>query len=207
MDIKEEIKCYGLETTRNYRVVGRVLIAASLVGRNKKVLDIGCRTGEVTRFFSYWNDVTGIDFIPEFIEQAKKLKGNYFVFDVDNNVLPFQDKSFDVVFCGETLEHIHNRNNLMQECHRILKDDGKIIICEGNKFSLRRRLKFLFGNEIHNMRYYVHFFHHKELENLFIENGFRITKWLNQGTGLKGIRLPFAFKGSCDTWVVEAVKK
>jgi len=202
----EEIKKHGFETVKNYKVVKRVLIAVNLVGKNNKVLELGCRTGEVTKFFLENNDVIGIDVVPEFIHEARKLKGNYIIWDIDKNEFPFRDETFDVVFMGETLEYLHNRESCIKEIYRVLKKDGKLIITEINLFSLRRRLKFISGNQPYDLKHFIHFFHYKELEKLLTDNRFKITKWLNQGTNVKGVKLPFAFKGSCDTWVVEARK-
>lgn len=47
-------------------------------------------------------------------------------FDVDR--LPFQDKSFDVVFSFEVLEHLMNPLWSLLECKRILKDGGTIFL-------------------------------------------------------------------------------
>lgn len=38
--------------------------------------------------------------------------------------LPFPDKSVDVINASHIFEHIHNFENLMNECRRVLKDDG-----------------------------------------------------------------------------------
>ena len=209
MNDKEAIRIDQAEVAerlKSKRIKGknRMTVAAKLIGRHNEVLEIGCRCGEVTRLYASKNYVTGIDFIPEFIEEVKELKGDYFVWDADKGLGCFEDKSFDVVFIGETLEYLHNRNRCLKEIRRVLRKDGRLIICEVNKFSLRRRLKFLFGEEIHDLKYYIHFFHHKELRRLITRNGFRITKWINFGTHVKNIKLPIATKDLCDTWVIEA---
>jgi predicted SAM-dependent methyltransferase len=38
--------------------------------------------------------------------------------------LPFEDNSYDVVFCNHVLEHIENDKKAMQELYRVLKPDG-----------------------------------------------------------------------------------
>jgi len=41
--------------------------------------------------------------------------------------LPFAECSIDVIHCGYTFEHINNFIPLMDECWRVLKDDGFMI--------------------------------------------------------------------------------
>ena len=38
--------------------------------------------------------------------------------------LPFEDNSFDIIFCNHVLEHIPNDTKAMQEMYRILKPNG-----------------------------------------------------------------------------------
>jgi len=46
----------------------------------------------------------------------------------DVNELPFMDKTFDTVMCGEVLEHIDSPGHGLSELERVCKDDGIIII-------------------------------------------------------------------------------
>ena len=206
MDEKEEIKKDGFKTVKDYKVVDRIKIAVDLIGKHHKVLELGCRTGEVTKLYCEDNDVTGIDFIPEFIKEAEKLKGTFWCWDLEED-LPFINNVFDVVFCGEVIEYLHNRKKCLREIHRVLKRGGRLIITEPNKFSFRRRLKFLTGYEIHEHKHFLHLFRYDELEYIIRCAGFKITKWINGKIHIKGITLPFKSKTLCDVWVVEAVKK
>lgn len=42
--------------------------------------------------------------------------------------IPFPNNTFDVIFCGELLEHIENPTNVLNEIHRILKPNGNVLI-------------------------------------------------------------------------------
>jgi glycosyltransferase involved in cell wall biosynthesis len=41
---------------------------------------------------------------------------------------PFEDASFDVVVLLATLEHIRDKEGLVQECHRLVRRDGRVIV-------------------------------------------------------------------------------
>ncbi len=48
--------------------------------------------------------------------------------DFDTMPLPYPDQSFDYVFSFEVIEHLINPLWNMQECRRVLREDGKIIL-------------------------------------------------------------------------------
>lgn len=58
-----------------------------------RVLDIGCAFGRISPLFENY---LGVDFSPDFIEEAKRLYPNKKFEIQDINNLPYEDKSFDV---------------------------------------------------------------------------------------------------------------
>ncbi len=48
--------------------------------------------------------------------------------DFDVGALPYEDKSFDVIFSFEVLEHLMNPLWNLLECRRILKDNGTLFL-------------------------------------------------------------------------------
>ena len=68
-----------------------------------------------------------------FLKRFKKLNHDYTTADLyspiadvkaDITALPFEDDSFDVIFCNHVLEHIPDDTKAMQELHRVLKKGG-----------------------------------------------------------------------------------
>lgn len=99
----------------------------------KKVLDIGCGTGEYSNSFKPEN-YTGIDISSEYISHAKKTKkGNFLVMDATN--LSFPDNSFDVILIAAILHHLNDKdvNKVLRGAKRVLKKEGKILIMEDAK--------------------------------------------------------------------------
>lgn len=69
-----------------------------------------------------------------FIDRFEKLLGdNYITADIESPLakvkmdlhdIPFEDNSFDAVFCNHVLEHVRDDVRCMQEIRRVLKPDG-----------------------------------------------------------------------------------
>jgi SAM-dependent methyltransferase len=56
--------------------------------------------------------------------------------------LPFGDGSFDVVYCGDGIEHLENPFAAFREFARILDVGGSVIIATPNYLNLERKLRF-----------------------------------------------------------------
>ena len=53
--------------------------------------------------------------------------------------LPFPDNSFHVVYLVESMEHILFVNSTLQECHRVLKKNGSLIVVDKTTDDIHRR--------------------------------------------------------------------
>ena len=88
---------------------------------------------EETNFFTSKKKV--LHMAPEqcFLKRFKKLGHDYTTADLyspiadvkaDITDLPFEDDSFDIIFCNHVLEHIPDDTKAMQELYRVLKKGG-----------------------------------------------------------------------------------
>jgi SAM-dependent methyltransferase len=93
-----------------------------------KLADIMCGRGEHAQgFHKLGLDVWGVDISPGAAQVFDKKRDRLLLCDVNNSELPFEDNSFDVVFCKSAIEHV-NPDHLVPEMYRILKPGGKVII-------------------------------------------------------------------------------
>lgn len=87
-----------------------------------KFLDVGCGNEDHMKAFKKFGfDVWGIDNIKH---KNKKIK----VCDLTKDVLPFENKTFDVVFTKSCLEHLKPVENSLKEIKRVLKRKGILIV-------------------------------------------------------------------------------
>lgn len=59
--------------------------------------------------------------------------------------LPFRDASIDSILMCELIEHLYDSSSLLDECRRVLKPGGSLIVTTPNLAGLQDRLRFLFG--------------------------------------------------------------
>jgi len=122
----------------------RIPLFVAAIGRGKRVLDLGCRSGALTKHFLEGNSVVGLDVDPAALQKAAALG----VEPVQANVeepLPLEDGSFDAVVAGELFEHLQFPDALVAEIRRVLRPGGVLVGSVPNAFRVQSRLRFLRG--------------------------------------------------------------
>jgi SAM-dependent methyltransferase len=122
----------------------RIPLFQAAIGRGKRVLDLGCRSGALTRHFLDGNEVVGLDVDASALAKAEE-RG---IQPVQANVeepLPFEQGSFDAVVAGELLEHLQFPDALVAEIRRVLRSGGVFVGSVPNAYRLKSRLLFLLG--------------------------------------------------------------
>jgi SAM-dependent methyltransferase len=135
----------------------RIPLFQAAIGRGKRVLDLGCRSGALTRHFLEGNDVVGLDVDRAALAKAEALG----IQPVQANVeepLPFEEASFDAVVAGELLEHLQFPDGLVREIHRVLRPGGVVVGSVPNAYRLQGRLRFLRGRAPEDDPTHVHMF-------------------------------------------------
>jgi SAM-dependent methyltransferase len=91
-------------------------------------LDVGCANGVLTRMFAERvraATVTGVDFVDMGLGEGIRFQRA----NLDSREpLPFEDATFDVVTCMETLEHLHDTDHVIGEIRRLLRPGGYAVI-------------------------------------------------------------------------------
>ena len=62
--------------------------------------------------------------------------------------LPFADASFELVHCGDGIEHLENPLRALRELARVLAPGGTLVLTTPNYASLERRLRFLLSGSL-----------------------------------------------------------
>ena len=141
--------------------------------KNDLILEIGCGDGTISRWLSSKGfKIDALDISPDAIKLAKHHNSsvNYFVGDIFN----FKSKieKYDVVYSLHVMEHIKNIDDSLQEIHRILKNDGKLVIRIPNSDSFEAKIagkKWFHYDE----PYHVNHWGYGEFKDILVKNGFK----------------------------------
>ncbi len=101
-----------------------------------RILDLGCGIGGSSLYLAekLGAQVTGISLSPVQIKRARERAlnrglANQVTFEVANALeMPFADQSFDWVWSLESGEHMPDKTKFLQECYRVLKPGGRLIL-------------------------------------------------------------------------------
>jgi SAM-dependent methyltransferase len=103
-------------------------------------------------------------------------------FNVERDAFPFADGSFDVVVCGELLEHLTvGPAHLLNECNRVLRPGGLLLLSTPNAVSVAQIESLIRGRNPHwafspQGIYARHnrLYSFPEVEDLLTGNGFEV---------------------------------
>lgn len=104
--------------------------------RGKRVLDVACGEGYGTFLLSNLaTSVVGVDISMESIAHAKKVYNSPRLQFQQGNILnlEFPDSAFDLVISFETLEHLAEQKQMMNELKRVLTPNGVLVVSSPNR--------------------------------------------------------------------------
>jgi len=98
---------------------------------SSKILDYGCGMGGVSQLFydKYNCTVDGVEISDNELQKAKiafgdNTKLNFMLLDE----FTFPEKTYDLVFSSQVIEHVHNPGNYLSKINAMLNDDGYLLI-------------------------------------------------------------------------------
>jgi len=135
----------------------RIPLFQEAIGKGHHVLDLGCRSGALTRHFLEGNEVVGVDVDRAALAKAEQLGITPVVADVEEP-LALDSETFDVVAAGELLEHVRFPRALVGEVRRILRPGGVFVGSVPNAFRVQNRLRFARGLQPERDPTHLHMF-------------------------------------------------
>ncbi len=169
------------------------------ISKKRSLLDIGCADGG---FASYAGKLLGaktygLDIAPLAVKKAKGVLDQAITHDVVKP-LPFPDKSFDLVFALEVIEHVYDTDFLLDEIRRVLRPGGISIISTPNLASFKNRARLLLNLYPQYLEYsalgagHIHLYTTRVLSSQMVAHGLKLRKMVAANFPAPFITRPFA---------------
>jgi glycosyltransferase involved in cell wall biosynthesis/cellulose synthase/poly-beta-1,6-N-acetylglucosamine synthase-like glycosyltransferase/2-polyprenyl-3-methyl-5-hydroxy-6-metoxy-1,4-benzoquinol methylase len=151
-------------------------------GYNKTVLEIGTSTGFISQILKErGNRVTGIEIDQEAAAIAQQFCDRMIIADIEQLDLEeiFKNASFNVIICGDVLEHLKKPETILKKLQKFLKPEGYIVVSLPNFFHGDVFLHLLKGDFHYTSlglldETHIRFFGLKNIFNIFTECGYEI---------------------------------
>ncbi len=158
-----------------------VILRWSGPGRGRRALDVGAADGLLSRHLTAagWR-VVGIEGDADAARRGAAHCERMIVADLDGP-LPDLDGPFDLVVCGDVLEHLKHPQRVLPALGRLVSPGGHLLVSVPNIAHLWVRLNLLAGRFEYTDRGildYTHlrFFTRRSLQRLLIEAGLRVVR-------------------------------
>jgi 2-polyprenyl-3-methyl-5-hydroxy-6-metoxy-1,4-benzoquinol methylase len=148
--------------------------------KNKKMLEIGAASGDTLLYakqHGYANCVYGIDLCSiENSHQNDVQIDQFIIGNVENIELPLGENSFDVIICGDVLEHLVDPYSLVHKLKQLLTPNGILIASVPNIREWHIMMDILIKGNFNYQdagildKTHLRFFCKKNIKNLFLEN-------------------------------------
>ena len=163
------------------------------VAAGDRVLDLGCGDGAFAGALTGVGAVvTAVDVAGEAVRRARERAPGAQVERVTEGAgLPFAEDAFDLVWCGETLEHVADVAGLLAEVRRVLRWGGTLLVTTPNVPRLGVAVEALRGRPLEERldprADHLRFFTARTLAGVLRDAGFAAVA-VRAGGGLPGAR-------------------
>jgi SAM-dependent methyltransferase len=151
---------------RRFTAEARYLSDLDTTNRTKRLLDVGCATGDFPRFMAKcgW-DVEGVE-----VSIASQQITDFRVYTEEFQNIPVNEPAYDAVTAWAVLEHVHNPKVYFQKAARVVKPGGLFIFLVTNFHSTASR--YLFCEDVPR---HLYFFTRETVGRYLAENGFALV--------------------------------
>ena len=129
---------YALQFRQDFAII------SNWVGFGSKVLDLGCGDGELLQFLRLSLEVKGYGVEKDDANWLACMENgsNVIQMDLEDGLSGFEDQSFDTVILSQTLQAMHNTEEIVQEMLRVGRE---VIVTFPNFGYWRNRLQITNG--------------------------------------------------------------
>ncbi len=171
----------------------RVAAEGGRLGKRPRVLDIGCAEGHFAAVLARDGaEVVALEVAEEPLRRARAHHPELDVRLIEPEApLPLEDSSFDVIWAGETIEHIADTGAWLSEVRRVLRSGGLLLLTTPDH-GLLSRLHLALSSRAFEVHFdprgdHLRFYTRPVLVDLLADFGFEDVAVAGRG-GLSGAR-------------------
>ena len=144
-----------------------------------EVLDVGAGTGRISlKLNKAGAHVTALDISPDMLRILSQKEAGIKTVLGDMEEMPFEEGQFDMVFSSMAMVHLKKITQFLDECYRVLKDDGKLILVN---IHYRKPLVLNDGQGKYTIACYNHFPRHVREEAEALAFGIEHEEIITEG--------------------------
>lgn len=146
----------------------------SLIPSAENILEIGCGSGFILKIAldMGFHNVYGVEPSRDAVEKADEKIKDKIVIDIFRPGL-FKENFFDIICFFQTIDHIIDPNELLQNCYKILKPNGIVFCINHNTEALSTKIlgerSPIFDIE------HIYLFNKSTIKIIFENNGFEVV--------------------------------
>ncbi len=158
------------------------LLELALANGPQRALDVGCSSGYLSRqLVERGLEVVGVELDSDAAAEAALVCAAVHVGDIETMDLPFDEASFDVILCGDLIEHLRTPGRALERLRPLLRPEGRLVLTTPNIANWAIRLALLGGRWRYTDRgildrTHVHLFTRRTLVETVQQAGYRVVK-------------------------------
>jgi len=164
---------------RKHRAHTKLLAA---VGTGKRVLELGCSSGYLAKpLRERGNTIVGVELDADAAREAEQWCEQVIVGDIEKMPLELEPAAFDVLLCGDVVEHLRDPVAVLARVRPLLKPGGTLVLSTPNIANWAMRLSLLAGRWRYTERGFldrthVHLFTRATLVEAVERAGYRVRR-------------------------------
>jgi SAM-dependent methyltransferase len=166
------------------------------VGRNQRVLEIGCANGRMSRLLTAQGcEVTGVELNPVLAKMAREHCQRVILGNIEDDAVLPAEEQFDVALMADVIEHLAYPDRLLERLRGYLRPGGSVVIAVPNVLFGPIRVRFMFGRFNYSATggildaTHLRFFTAKTIRELMTASGYTIESFYPAPMLLRGERL------------------
>jgi len=154
----------------------------ALAGAPGRALDVGCSSGYLAaRLAERGTTVVGLERDPAAAAESRSVCENVLVGDIETMPLPFEPSSFDLVLCGDVVEHLRDPEAFLARVRPLIRPGGRLVLSTPNVANWAMRLGLFAGRWTYSERgvldrTHVHLFTRRTLAETLERAGYRVER-------------------------------